>query len=610
MKKRTIITIAGSILVLIILRNIFWGEKAIVIEETARNPKVVQTQMVGFWDFSEQVHVTGRITPVRETIISTQGTGFIGSVWADLGDRVFAGQILATITDTYGLTGNSIEEAALGVTSANLSRDNSIVSLEQSLESSRIAFEKAKKDYEASRLSDGGTGTLSKAELDLQNYITTQEKTLSGYETTYLSQLQNFQSFLANVIDTSDTLVGVSLANRNKNDIFEPLLGAIDSSQKNTTETSIQKLLPYKNWKPDNNLPLIERVQEMQRVYLIVNEVLTNVETLLINTVTDFYRFTPADLAGYRATIDGYQTQYSSISGGLVTYLNTTQSFLATYEKERLSREQSVRTTAENSLNSLELAQKAYEAAQKARDIGASQSELSINSASLRLQNASWNAAKMSITAPFSGVIIARNAEIGTLASPGTNLFTLGDISQMIVKTSVSVEQQKYLRIGDEIPLYFGEKKFIGKLATLSAGPDPQNRLYKIEISLPSIHPIVDIGDVVDVVLPGAPKSADAENGQIVLPFSALKNLWQETYAVNVVIIDDTKKWTGVVRERIVKIGEMNETSVTIIEGLSFGEHIITVGTLGVDDGDYVQDPTLMPALDPFEETEKDAKTL
>lgn len=131
----------------------------------------------------------------------------------------------------------------------------------------------------------------------------------------------------------------------------------------------------------------------------------------------------------------------------------------------------------------------------------------------------------MSITAPFSGVIIARNAEIGTLASPGTNLFTLGDISQMIVKTSVSVEQQKYLRIGDEIPLYFGEKKFIGKLATLSAGPDPQNRLYKIEISLPSIHPIVDIGDVVDVVLPGAPKSADAENGQIVLPFSALKNL-------------------------------------------------------------------------------------
>lgn len=610
MKTRTILVIAGGILMLIILKNIFWGEASIVVEETTKTPKIIQTQMVGFGEFSEQVHVTGRIAPLKETIVSTQGTGFIGSVWADLGDKVVSGQILATIADTYGLSENAIEEAAIGVTSANLSRDNSIVSLEQSLESSRIAYERARKDYEASRLSDGTSGNISKAELDLQNYITTQEKTLSGYETSYQSQLQNFQSFLANVIDTSDTLVWVTAINRNKNDLFEPLLWALDSSQKIKTEISIQKLLPYKNWVPDKTLTLTERVIELQRVYILANEVLTDVENLLINSITDGYRLTPESLAAYRAIIDGYQTQYGSISGGLVTYLNTAQSFLATYEKERLSREQSVKTTAENSLNSLELAQKAYEAAQKARDIGVSQSGLSINTASLRLQNASWNAAKMSIIAPFSGVIIARNAEIGTLASPGTNLFTLGDISQMIVKTGVSVEQQKNLHIGDEIPLYFGEKKFIGRLVTLSAGPDPQTRLYKIEVSLPSIHPIVDIGDIVDVVLPGAPRPTDGEGGQIVLPFSALKNLWQETYAVNVVALDDSKKWSGIVRERIVKIGEMNETSVTIVEGLSVGEHIITLGTLGVDDGDYVQDPTLIPAVDPLEETEKDAKTL
>jgi len=56
-----------------------------------------------------------------------------------------------------------------------------------------------------------------------------------------------------------------------------------------------------------------------------------------------------------------------------VTFLNNAQSFLATYEKDRLSREQGVKTTAENSLNALQLAQKAYETAQKARDIGSSQ---------------------------------------------------------------------------------------------------------------------------------------------------------------------------------------------------------------------------------------------
>ncbi len=280
---------------------------------------------------------------------------------------------MASIADTYGLSGNAIEEANIGVESASITRDNTIASLEQALESARVAYERAGKDYDASKLSDGKSKTPSKAELDLQNYITTQEKTLSGYETSYQAQLQSFQSFLANVIDTSDSLVGVSDAKRNQNDTFEYLLGALDSTKKSKAETSIQKLLPYKTWTPDPNVSLIERVQELQRVYLIANEVLTNVENLLINSVVDSTNFTATTMATHRATIDGLQTQYSSISTGLVTFLNTAQTFLATYEKERQSREQAVQTTAENSLSAYELAKKAYETAQTARDLGIAQ---------------------------------------------------------------------------------------------------------------------------------------------------------------------------------------------------------------------------------------------
>jgi len=563
--------------------------------------------MVGRGDFSEQVYVTGRIAPLREIVVSTQWTGFIGSVMADIGDKVRAWEILARIADTYGLSGNAIEEASIGITSANLTTDNTLVSLGQSLENARVAYEKAQKDYESSRLSSDGSGTVSRAELDLQNYITTQEKTLSGYETTYLSQLQSFQSFIVNVIDTSDTLLGVSQEKSNLNDSYDYLLSASDSQKKNDAIQSLANLMEYKNWKPDAKLSLIERVLELQRVYILVSKVLTDVKAVLIHSVTDSVNFTPANLATQKATIDGYQTQYSSISGWLVTYLNNAQTFLATYEKERLSREQWVQTTAENSLNALQLAKKSYESAQKARDIGVLQSEQSLGTASIRLQNATWNAAKLSITAPFSGVIIARNVEVGVLASPGTNLFTLGDTSRMIVKTDISVEQQKYLSVGQDIPLYFGEKKFIGKLQNISAGPDPQTRLYKIEVSLPSIHPLVDLWDIVDVVLTGASLSKSEKEERIILPYSALKNLWQETYAVYVVEIDNLSKWTGIVRERIVKIGETNENSVTIVNGLVPGEYVITLWALGVEDGDYVQDSTIIPAV---EGTKEDTKTL
>ncbi len=116
-------------------------------------------------------------------------------------------------------------------------------------------------------------------------------------------------------------------------------LGVLDSTGKTETEIALQNLMPYKTWTPDPDLMLIERVTELQRVYLIAIDVLTGLENVLINSVTDSTRFTPTTLATYRSTIDAYQTQYSSISSGLVTFLNAAQTFLATYEKERLSRE-------------------------------------------------------------------------------------------------------------------------------------------------------------------------------------------------------------------------------------------------------------------------------
>lgn len=69
-------------------------------------------------------------------------------------------------------------------------------------------------------------------------------------------------------------------------------------------------------------------------------------------------------------------------------------------------------------------------------------------------------------------------------------------------------------------------------------------------------------------MLPGAPLSKNPNDTHIVVPYSALKNLGQETYAVYIVTIDDAAERTGIAHERIVKIGESNENSVTILEGL------------------------------------------
>ncbi len=139
----------------------------------------------------------------------------MGLISVNSGDAVLAGETIAQIQDTYGTANNGVREASIGVKTAQLSQENSLASLDQAVESARIAYEKAQKDYDAAVLKPSKDSTsISKAKLDLENYITAQEKTLQGYETSYSNQLQIFQSFLANVIDTADTIIGVTDAKK------------------------------------------------------------------------------------------------------------------------------------------------------------------------------------------------------------------------------------------------------------------------------------------------------------------------------------------------------------------------------------------------------------
>lgn len=207
MNSRTLMILGGIVLVAIIVTNIFTGNKNTALEE---NPAYeVETVMAGALTKEIMLQKSALMRAGTQANITAQASGRIGGIYVRAGERVIAGQILAEIDDTYGTTNNARDEAAIALETAKLSLASTTLSLNQSVASAKIAYEKAQKDYEAAKLSgtaDPTTGK-SKAQLDYENFITTQEKTLAGYETTYQSQLQSFQSFLANVIDTTDTLL-------------------------------------------------------------------------------------------------------------------------------------------------------------------------------------------------------------------------------------------------------------------------------------------------------------------------------------------------------------------------------------------------------------------
>lgn len=151
--KKILLIILLIILVAFGFKRFFLHPAAVVsTTPPPKEGKIVETSTVGESIFSEQIHITGKVAAQKEVSISTQTTGFIGSLAVKSGDKVTAGETLAHIQDTYGTTNNSIREASLGIQTAQLSQENSTTSLDQAVENTRIAYEKAQKDYAAAQL--------------------------------------------------------------------------------------------------------------------------------------------------------------------------------------------------------------------------------------------------------------------------------------------------------------------------------------------------------------------------------------------------------------------------------------------------------------------------
>lgn len=97
-----------------------------------------------------------------------------------------------------------------------------------------------------------------------------------------------------------------------------------------------------------------------------------------------------------------------------------------------------------------------------------------------------------SVVAPFSGVVTARNVDMGALVAPGTGsntrpLFTLADVDRMRVMTSVPQSAAASVRDGQEADIVvqeLGNAAFKGRVTRTSRSLDLTTRTLLTEIQL------------------------------------------------------------------------------------------------------------------------------
>jgi len=168
------------------------------------------------------------------------------------------------------------------------------------------------------------------------------------------------------------------------------------------------------------------------------------------------------------------------------------------------------------------------------------------------------------LTAPFSGVVMARHAEVGEMAAPGKPLMTGFDPSDLRVVANVPQyklpEIQKANRVSVEIPSL---KKWIeARGITVLPSADTATHTIKVRIELPE-----DLKNVIPGIYARA-YFATGETRKLVIPANAVIRRSEVT---GVYVVDANNR----VSLRQVRLGEATARGeVEVLAGLNPGETI------------------------------------
>ena len=253
----------------------------------------------------------------------------------------------------------------------------------------------------------------------------------------------------------------------------------------------------------------------------------------------------------------------------------------------------------------LSLAQKSYDRNQRLKGNQAvSQSQLDTTSSDLdrltaQVASLEVSIAKLSIRAPFDGILGIRQVNVGQYIEPGDDLVTLQALDPMHVEFPLPQNRLAQVWIGQpvqfDVDAYPGIG-FSGKVNAIEPLIDPDTRSFQVEAEVPNPDLKLRPGMFVNttVMLP-------AEEKVLTLPQLAIS---YNPYGDSVFVVEDVVEDKGgsslVAKSVFVTLGEKRGDQVAILSGLEAGQRVVAAGQLRLRNGSpVVIDDKVIPGSSP-----------
>ena len=214
-----------------------------------------------------------------------------------------------------------------------------------------------------------------------------------------------------------------------------------------------------------------------------------------------------------------------------------------------------------------------------------------------RIGEAQQAVANCTISAPFDGIVVSKDAQVGEMVSPvsagggftRTGIATIVDMNSNEIEVDVNESYIARVTPGQKVKATldaYPDRELDAKVRTVIPTADRQKATVKVRITFDKLEDFIlpDMGVKVAFLEEEQRKARGTEKGPQAVAYIPKSAVRSDAASSFVLLVHD-----GQVERRAVSLGTDRGTDVAVLAGLSPGDSLVVTGPENLHDGDKVQ---------------------
>lgn len=561
------IAIIGAIAISVVLLGVggsmFFGGEDQEGENAPAKPEVTVARIEP--GLKRTFTVTGEATALKSATITGEFAADVQEIYVKPGDTVKKGQLLVRLSDEsvqerYATAGASYTTAAENISRTQESNQRNIEAARITLENAQNTYEAVLKQNDAKRKQAQETFNAATLNFDLG---------LEDAKNDLQTDINSTDNKVEEIVADLDRILEFSPLRTDLNYVYEIHIGVRDPAQKQKTRDAFQDTLNLVQTYVPSYENAIALLTQLEKALIMARTTLNNSVTAVdydqddldahittVNTSLGIVRGLMSSLKTNKIALDKAELNTGTESQTIINARVQLEATLADLNASELSAKQQV-----------DQARASLETAIASANISETSARSTLNSVSGELRQTRVSYDKLTIEAPFDGVVASVPVRVGDEVANGTQLVRIEFAEQLKIVASVSTEEARNLHVGD--PVRIGDA--ISSITAIAPSADPVTKKHEVEI----LHEDTSIqaGTFVDVTFTA--RSSDiAGDTRIFVPVTAVQISAAETFVWTI------KRQDGetVVHKSPVSISTVIGDRVQIASGLVPGELLVIDG--------------------------------